>query len=107
MGNGFWYNLRNMDNITHKAALKYQRYLIIDGIRWKNVPTRNKRYQTAFYRRLLSHEIKEILQKRKDLNKELSNYLGILNNCTTWMKMQIIKYSNCYINKQTTKVNER
>ena len=31
MGNGFWYNLRNMDNITHKAALKYQRYLIIDG----------------------------------------------------------------------------
>ena len=28
-------------------------------IRWKNIPTKNKRYQRAFYARLLNDEIKE------------------------------------------------
>ena len=68
----------------------------------------NERYQNAFYRRLLSDEIKEKHQKRKDLNKELLNCLENLYNSTTWMKLHIIKYSvNCYINKQMTKVKEQ
>ena len=47
-------------------------------------------------------------QKREDLSKELSNCLEILNNFTTWMKAQIIKYSvNCYISKQIVKVKEQ
>ena len=107
VGNGFWYNLRNTDNITYKAALKYQRCLnkvrkcdldieflhnckssvvYPKFIRWKNIPTKNKRYQKVFYARLLNDEIKEIHQKRKDLNKELLNCLGTLNNSTIWMK---------------------
>ena len=86
-----------MDNITYKAALKYQQCLnkvrkydlgiqflhnckgnvvYPKFIRWKNVPTENKRYQNAFYARLLSDEIKEKHRKRKDLNKELLNCLG-------------------------------
>ena len=57
--------------------------------------------------RLLNDEIKEALQKRKDLNKELSNCLGTLNNSAIWMKAQIIKYSvECYINNQMTKVKK-
>ena len=104
VGNGFWYNLRNTNNITYKAALKYQRCLNKvrqcdldiqflhncknnpEFIRWKNIPTKNKRYQNAFYARLLSDEIKEKQQKKKDLNKELLNCLGILHNFTTRMK---------------------
>ena len=47
-------------------------------------------------------------QKREDLSKELSNCLEILNNFTTWMKAQIIKYSvNCHISKQIVKVKEQ
>ena len=62
----------------------------------------------AFYARLLNDEIKEKLQKREDLNKELWNCLEILNNFTTWMKAQIIRYSvNCYISKQIIKVKEQ
>ena len=127
--NPCWYNLRNTDNNTYKAALKYQQCLnkvrkcdlciqflhncksnvvYPKFIRWKNIPTKNKWYQNAFYRCLLSDEIKEKHQKRKDLNKKILNRLGILRNSTTWMKVQIIKYSvNCYINKQMTKVKEQ
>ena len=44
---------------------------------------------------------------RKNFNKGLSNCLGILNNCTTGMKIQIIKYFvNFYINKQMAMVTE-
>ena len=111
VGNGFWYNLQNTENITYKAALKYQLYLnkvrkcdldiqflhncksnvvYSKFIRWKNIPTKNKRYQKAFYARLLNDEIKEKHHKRKDLNNELLNCLGTLNNSTTWMEAQII-----------------
>lgn len=45
---------------------------------------------------------------RKNFNKGLSNCLGILNNFTTGMKIQIIKYFvNFYINKQMAMVTER
>ena len=58
--------------------------------------------------RLLNDEIQERLQKGKDLNKELSNCLGTLNNSATWMKAQIIKYSvECYINNQMTKIKKQ
>ena len=44
---------------------------------------------------------------RKNFNKGLSNCLGILNNSTTGMKIQIIKYFvNFYINKQMAMVTE-
>ena len=60
-------------------------------IRWKNIPTENNRYQRAFYGRLLNDKIKEKLQKRKDLNKELpNNCFRTLNNSTACMKEQII-----------------
>ena len=129
MGNGFWYNPRNTDKITYKAALKYQRCLnkvrkcdlniqflhncksnaiYSKLIRWKNIPTKNKQYQNAFHACILGDEIKEKHKKRKELNKELLNCLRNLRNSTTWKKAQIIKYSvNCYINKQMTKVKER
>ena len=89
VGNGFWYNLRNTDNNTYKAVLKYQQCLnkVIKYdldiqflhncksnvvypmfIRWKNIPTKNKRYQNAFYRHL-SDEIKESVKKGKTLRK--------------------------------------
>ena len=101
-----------MDNITYKEAWKYQRCLSkvrkcnLDiqflhncknnvvypkFIRSKNIPTENSTYQRVFYGRLLNNEIKEKLQKRKDLNKELSNNcLTTLNNSTTCIKEQII-----------------
>ena len=114
MGNGFWYNLRDTNNITYKAALKYEQCLkkvrkcdldiqflhnckinaiYPNFIRWKNIPTKTKRYQRAFHARLINYEIKEKHQKRKELNKELLNCFGTLNNSTTWMKAQMIKYS--------------
>ena len=129
MRNDSWCNLRNRDKITYKAALKYQRCLnkvkncdldmkflyhcksnvvYPKFIRWTNIRTKNKRQQSVFYARLLNDEIKEKLQKRNNLNKEPQNCLRGFSNSTTWMKMQIIKYSvNCYINKQMAKVNER
>ena len=76
--------------------------------RWKNIPRKNKRYQRAFYARLLNYESKEKHQKKKDVKKELLNCLGVLNNSTTWIKAQIIKYSvNCYTHKRMTRVKER
>ena len=124
MVNGFWYNLGSRGSITYKPALKYKRCLnkarkcdphiqflhncksnVANPkfIRSKIIPTKNEQYQNAFYARLLSNEIKE-----KDFNKELLKCLGNLQNCTTWMKAQIIKYSvNCYINKQMAKLKER
>ena len=75
-------------------------------IRWKNIPTKNKWCQNVFYAHLLSDEIKEKHQKRKDLNKEL---LNCLNNLQFYgMDVQIFKNSvNCYVNKQMTKLKEK
>ena len=113
--------------ITYKAALKYRRCLNMENvIQIYNFITITKVMQfirssldgkytikkeeipESVIRNLTNDEIKDKPQKRKGLNKELSNCLWTLNDSTTWMKMQIIKYSiNCYINKQIAKIKQR
>ena len=104
VGNDFWYNLRNMEKYHLQRIMEVPCNLDIKFlhncksnvvypkfIRWKNIPTENNRYQRVFYGRLLNDEIKEKLQKRKDLNKELpNNCFRTLNNSTACMKEQII-----------------
>ena len=82
VGNRFWNNLRNTDNVTYKAAIQYQRCLNKTRkcqldleflykckknkvnpkfVRWKNISSKNKRNQQQLYRRLLSDAINEKL----------------------------------------------
>ena len=57
---------------------------------------------------MLSDAINEKLQLEKDLNKCLTNKLSSLTNSTTWLKVQLIKYSiNRHIENLMNKIGKQ
>ena len=57
---------------------------------------------------MLSDAINEKLQLEKDLNKCLTNKLSSLTNSTTWLKVQLTKYSiNRHIENLMNKIKKR
>ena len=77
-------------------------------VRCKNISSKNKRNQQQLYRRLLLDAINEKLQLEKYLNKRLIIKLSSLTNSTTWLKVQLIKYSiNRHIENLMNKIKKR
>ena len=57
---------------------------------------------------MLSDDVNEKLQLKKDLNKCLTIKLSSLTNFTTWLKVQFIKYLiNRHIENLTNKIKKR
>lgn len=127
--NSFCYILRNRSYIKHKAALKYHQFLnkftkydlqirllynckrsVVNTtfIRRTNIPTKSKRYGRAFYVFFTEWwKERKIAEKERFWQRNIK-FSRILRNSSTWMKMQLNKYSvNCYIYEQMAKVSQQ
>ena len=111
---GFWKKLQETDNVTRKMAIIYQKLLLkVDKskmdlnslykyknenvypkfARWKHVKNKPLRIRKHMYQKNLENAIEDKHSKIKEIQSDLQKALSTLDECTTWMKRSLIKFS--------------